>query len=152
MGGLEKMESVRHAWARWVLTIAVCGIFLWAGIGKVIAPDKFMLILENYQLFPYKLAVLVAYFIPSLEIVCGCSLFSAKLRNGAWCILTLLMVSFIIVLCISWARGLDISCGCFSTGKKIESYPLTLLRDAFILGIIIMLGYFIGIFSFKKHI
>lgn len=107
--------------------------FIITGLLKVLAPSTFLEAIEGYQLVPYSIAFGMAFFLPWLEIVTGISLFIPSLSKGAAQILFLLVIIFIVALSVSWARGLDIQCGCFGANNSTTNYPLHITGNLFLL-------------------
>jgi len=121
MAGASK---VAVAWA-WVLG----ALFIYAGALKFWRPDLLLADIESYHLLPYRLAYLWSYFLPALEIVGGVALYHHAWRKVAAGLLLALCVIFILALLSAWARGLDISCGCFGGAETKANYPVLIGRD-----------------------
>jgi uncharacterized membrane protein YphA (DoxX/SURF4 family) len=87
-----------------------------------------------YQLMPFEAAKAVGAMQPFLEIALGLLLLigiAVRLSAG---IAAVLLVIFIAGIASAWARGLQIDCGCFSTGGAAAGvgaaqYLGELLRD-----------------------
>jgi hypothetical protein len=45
----------------------------------------------------------------------------------------MILAGFVMLLAISWMRGLDISCGCFGASGGRTNYPLRLGEDVVLL-------------------
>lgn len=105
-----------------VLRVLMGAWFVYAGGMKVFGTglDRFVTDIENYKLVSGQVAVGVAYFIPWLEIVTGICFMLGILRAGAWWAMLCLVVAFSVSVGSAWARGLDISCGCFGGTEKIS--------------------------------
>ncbi|OQX87168.1 hypothetical protein B6D60_04425 [candidate division KSB1 bacterium 4484_87] len=106
----------------WVLRMVVAGIFIYAGVIKILNPASFADQVDNYRILPYFLVAITAVVLPWLEVICGILLLTGRWRAASS--LILLGLSFIFVLAVASAmiRGLDINCGCFSVegeGEKI---------------------------------
>ncbi len=113
-----------------VLRISLGGLFIFAGILKIADPVEFLTAIETLRILPYSFAYLLAFLLPSLEIVCGVSLIIKKGLTGALLLLTSLMTVFIFAIGLSWFRGLDIVCGCFGDPGSLQTnYPLLLIRN-----------------------
>lgn len=139
------------ALVKWVLLVGPAGLFFYAGIVKVWDPVSFMQSVETYRLFPHSLAVVATYYVPALEVVCAVGLVLPFVRRGAWWALTLLMVSFILMVTISWARGIDIHCGCFKPSQDPSSYTWLFVRDFSILAWMLFLGFHQKLIVFKNN-
>ncbi len=100
-------------WFWRVLDIVIGGIFIYAGVLKVVAPVRFAGDIENYHLIPWTLGVRLAFYLPWLEIFCGVALIVRRMYAGALTILLALIVVFMSANAVAKMRGLDIKCGCF---------------------------------------
>jgi len=97
------------------------GLFLYTGLRKAFATEAFARDIQNYGLLGSADAILMlAVYLPWLEIAAGAALIVRRLQLGALIIVAALMLVFTGALCSAWFRGLDISCGCF-----VEERPLT---------------------------
>jgi uncharacterized membrane protein YphA (DoxX/SURF4 family) len=73
----------------------------------------------------------LANYLPWVEIALGVLLLAGwKIRYVALGAAALL-VSFTVILTVTYLRGIDADCGCFGFGQKIS--PLTIARDTLIL-------------------
>src|SRR5688500_5040392 len=97
----------------WTLLLAIGGVFCYAGVVKAIDPARFAQDIDVYQILPYRGAVALALYLPYLEILCGVGVITGWLRRGATAMLATLVALFIAAAASAWARGLDVSCGCF---------------------------------------
>jgi uncharacterized membrane protein YphA (DoxX/SURF4 family) len=111
-------------------------IFLYASWSKVFDPSSFAQVLWNYKLFPMSAIAPLSHFVPWLEAVIGLALISGIGRKGAALLAAALLLSFMLAISIDLARGISISCGCFSNGEVPQSYEqgiwlmkVDLLRD-----------------------
>src|SRR5438270_3087693 len=121
------------------LDVVVGGIFIYAGVLKVLDPVQFGLDLDNYKIVPWFVSVRFAFFLPWLEIFCGAALIFRLLYRGGLSILTLLVVVFIGATIAAKARGLDITCGCFGHASQHWSFPQHMAVDLAILGVLMAL-------------
>lgn len=108
------------------------GIFVWAGVVKVLDVPAFASQVAAYQLLPYAWNYVVAATLPYVELAAGVLLL-ANLRIRPAALLTILLNGvFIVVLLSVLARGLDVDCGCF--GPDAGTTPLQALgRDLLLL-------------------
>ena len=123
MGEKRSMSSVasrssRFTWRQLVqrsLAVLVGAVFIYAGILKVRDPLGFAGDINNYQMIPWSVGVRLAFYLPWLELLCGCALVFHRLFSGALVITIALIAVFIGAT--AWARlqGIDISCGCFGS-------------------------------------
>ena len=78
-------------------------------------------------------AMLLAVYLPWLEVILGAALLLGRAIAGAGAIASLLMCVFIAALASAWLRNLDITCGCFGHENATENFPLLLARDCALL-------------------
>lgn len=97
-----------------IVRILIGLLFLYAGAGKIADPFGFAVDIYNYKLFPEPVIGFIAAFIPWLELVAGVCLILGVGVRGASLVISGLLFSFIVLIGISWIRGLDVECGCFS--------------------------------------
>lgn len=110
--------------------IALGLVFIYTSYDKILHPAAFAKIIYNYQIVPNEVINLSAIFLPWLELIIGCLLLSGVWLPGAVFISNGLLVIFFCVLIYNKARGLDISCGCFSTSSESNSHSnLYIARD-----------------------
>jgi uncharacterized membrane protein YphA (DoxX/SURF4 family) len=114
--------------ARWLARLLLGGVFIYAGTAKAIDPTGFVTDIQHYRLLPHPLVLAAALYFPWLEILCGLAVFSRRWERGALLILTTLCAIFCLALVSAWARGLDITCGCFGHALT-TTIPLALLRS-----------------------
>ena len=108
-------------------------IFIAAGIPKILDTASFASVVYNYHLLPDIFINLFSITLPWLEVIIGIMLIIGIWLPGTVILYNLLMIVFISALVFNTARGLDISCGCFSTdpGELIDIG--TIFRDIIIL-------------------
>jgi len=120
----------------------VAAIFIFAGISKILNPAAFARDIDNYRLLPYFLVTIMAIILPWLEVLCGIFLIFGRWRKGAAFILLFLTFIFLIAIGSAVARGLDISCGCFSMtieGTKVGYTRLA--QDIVLFGVIVLINF-----------
>jgi len=115
----------------WTCRGLLAGIFLYTGYIKVESPLQFAAVMFGYKLFPDSLILPLSHYFPWIEIALGILLLIGwKIRYvsmGACGLLT----TFIVILAVTYLRGIDANCGCFSFEDRIT--PFTIARDALIL-------------------
>jgi uncharacterized membrane protein YphA (DoxX/SURF4 family) len=129
------------AWLQALCRLALGGIFIYASLDKIAHPAAFAGIIANYAILPDFLVTLPALALPWLELIAGlCLVAGAWTRSSAlW--LSLLLLLFILALGVNALRGMNMSCGCFSTSAAdTENAYVLILRDLLILipGLIIV--------------
>lgn len=108
-------------WLVLIIRLIIGGFFIYASIDKIINPNEFAKIIHNYRLLPPDFINLSAIFLPWLEITAGiCLIIGFKYKGANQIILAMLLV-FIVALGINLYRGVNISCGCFSTSSTAKS-------------------------------
>jgi uncharacterized membrane protein YphA (DoxX/SURF4 family) len=121
----------------WISTAARLGlaaVWLVAGglkVGDLAASGRAV---NAYQLFPYEVAKVIGAAQPFLEIALGLLLLAGLAVRLSAGISAALLVIFIAGIVSAWARGLQIDCGCFSTGGELAAgqspqYGWDLARD-----------------------
>ncbi len=126
-----------------LLRLMLAAIFIYASIDKIRYPAEFAAIVTNYRVLPDSLINLTAIVLPWLELVLGVLLVLGRWRGGTLLLVNLLLLIFWTVLVFNYFRGIDISCGCFST-KFDESSSMVwyLVRDGFFLCLALCAGAF----------
>jgi putative oxidoreductase len=146
--GVEAMEqpstiSYQPSGARqfvWrIVDFIVAGIFIYAGVLKVLDPVQFANDIDNYKILPWPISVALAFYLPWLEIFCGLGLVFRFLYRGALSILTASIVVFTLATIAAKVRGLDITCGCFGHASKNWSFTAHLALDLILLAAVIFL-------------
>lgn len=111
----------------WAFRLFIAGVFLYSGYIKYHDPLQFAVALNGYQLIPEQFLLPIAHYFPWLEMLLGAGvLVGWKIRwfaGGA----TALLLFFSLLLTVTYLRGIDANCGCFSFDDPIS--PLTILRD-----------------------
>ncbi len=126
-------------WLETILRFALGAVFIYASLDKIANPAGFALAIGHYRMLPYLLISLLAAVLPWLELVCGIALIIKRWVGGASLLIVLMNAVFIIAITTALMRGLDISCGCFSTagaGSRIG-----LMRLAEDIGFLLAAGY-----------
>ncbi len=114
-----------------IARFVVGGVFLYAGIIKVQAQLQFAATIESYRLVPTMLIPWVISVLPWVEIVVGALLLVGWKSRWFGAVAALLLVTFILVMGITYARGIEADCGCFGPGERISL--VTLVREVLFL-------------------
>lgn len=106
---------------KFILRFVVGGLFVYAGLVKIIEPAVFATDVANFRLLPHVLVHLVAITLPWIEVVAGLLLVCGVWPRASALVLTGLMLVFLAGIGQALVRGLDIRCGCFGTveGRKV---------------------------------
>jgi uncharacterized membrane protein YphA (DoxX/SURF4 family) len=97
----------------WPLRGALSVVFIYAGVMKALDPQQFAVDVQHYELTPWDVSVVIAMYLPWLEIFAGAALLARRLYRGALALMALMTVAFLGAIGSAWWRGLDITCGCF---------------------------------------
>jgi len=127
------MKLLHNEYLHLAVRLLIGGLFLYAGLPKIMDTMGFASSIYNYKLFSSLLIGLTAAFIPWVEVLAGLALvLGVKVRSAAL-IISLLLVVFVSLAAISAIRGLDIDCGCFS-GVERKANWLAIYEDIALLG------------------
>lgn len=100
----------------------------------------FAMSIDSYQLLPEGAVLLVARWLPWLELAVGIGLLLPWGLRISSTIATLLLAAFFAIMVRSYVTGLGIDCGCFGLGEAIS--PGTLIRDGILLALTVVLTVF----------
>jgi putative oxidoreductase len=123
------------AWAAFVVRFLFGGLFLLAGILKASDPGEFLLNIRSFQMIGDPWAAILAVGLPWLEIFGGAALMLGSLVRGALLVFLTSITVFLIALTQAWARGLDVTCGCFGSSENRTNYPSQIIFDLVLLAI-----------------
>jgi uncharacterized membrane protein YphA (DoxX/SURF4 family) len=116
----------------WLCCFILAGVFIYSGYVKYQAGAlQFAVTIEGYKLAPATLVWPLANYLPLFEIALGVFLLSGWKTRYSGMVTTALLLFFIVVLTVTYARGIEADCGCFSLSDKIS--PKTIARDSIIL-------------------
>jgi uncharacterized membrane protein YphA (DoxX/SURF4 family) len=114
---------LHNARVRLLLRVVLGAVFVAASIDKVQHPVAFARAASYYHMLPGETLNAFGLLVPWVELVAGVMLIAGAAARGAALLVAGLLVVFIVALVSAIARGIDISCGCFSTttgeGHKI---------------------------------
>ena len=97
-----------------VARLFLAGLFIAAGLPKLLAPQAFALVVFRYHLLPDDLINTVALLLPWLEICAALALLLPAWRPAGALWLAGLLGLATAAIALSLVRGLDIDCGCFT--------------------------------------
>lgn len=127
-----------------VVRIFLGALFVYASIDKIHHPLAFAQVIHHYRLTPPFFINYLAVIMPWIEIVCGILLIAGFRVKAASLAVSLMLAFFLVVLSITAARGINVSCGCFTTSMAVKSnLVLRIIEDAgmFLLGLYILVFY-----------
>ena len=122
-------KFIAHPYTALIGRILLGAIFIYAGVSKIFNPEQFAQEVMNYRIVPLVSVNLFAIVLPWLELVSGILLLVGLFSRGSIVIITLLMAIFLGAIGSALLRGLDISCGCFSTGGVYKINFFYFIRD-----------------------
>ena len=99
--------------------------FIVAAVPKLANPEAFAESISNYQIVPGYLINLMAIYLPWVELFAGISLFSRVTRKAGLSLIFIMLLVFIAAQSIALAKGLDITCGCFSVSEGSKKAGLS---------------------------
>jgi len=109
-----------------VFRLVLGGLFVYAGIVKVLDPLDFAQDIRNYRLVGQALSFLAAVVLPWLEILAGVALAAGVWTRASALIISGLLVFFILLTLVTIARGLDVECGCFGALSRKSGFGVIL--------------------------
>lgn len=117
-----------------VLRLIVGGTFLYACLDKLLNQELFARAIFNYKFLPDVFINVFAIVIPYIELTASVFLILGIFKRGSSFVIIVLLIVFIISLTQAYARGLDISCGCFSleTVSEKSDILLRIIEDIFL--------------------
>src|SRR5438270_4780037 len=136
---LNVQLSTRPQFPSRIVDVIVAGIFIYSGAIKALDPVQFASDIDNYKIVPWPVSVVLAFYLPWLEIFCGIALIMRRLYLGGLSILAALISVFIIATVAAKVRGLDITCGCFGHASKNWSFSTHLGLDFVLLAALFIL-------------
>jgi putative oxidoreductase len=124
-----------------ILDLLIAAVFIYAGVIKAFDPVQFAHDIDNYKILPWTTSVVLAFYLPWLEICSGLALIVRRLYLGGLSILTGLVAVFLAATIAAKVRGLDITCGCFGHASQNWNFPAHLAVDLAILGALLVLSF-----------
>ena len=127
-------------------------MFLYTGVIHALDPMGFAEAVANYRILPAVLVNPFAVVLPFVEMIAGMALILGILIPGSSLIIAGLLFLFALALGIALFKGLDISCGCFTTSKEAQSISwIFLVRDLGLLAMAVFVFCFDkGLFSIRE--
>ena len=118
--------------ARLVLT----GVFVLAALPKIKDPVAFATSVNAFQIVGPELSNWIALVLPWFELIIGIGILIPQIKSSSGLLIAMLLLVFIGLHISAWARGLEISCGCFGaeSPEKPTNYLWLVFRNALLLG------------------
>jgi len=102
------------------------GLFVYAGVVKVLDPLDFAQNIRNYRLVGQGLSFIAAVILPWLEILAGFLLVAGIWTRASSLLISGLLVFFILLTLVTIVRGLDVDCGCFGALSRKSGFGVIL--------------------------
>jgi uncharacterized membrane protein YphA (DoxX/SURF4 family) len=133
-----------------IAQIVLGGVFVYAGLGKVLHPDDFISSIRSYRILPGAFIRIAAYVLPWVELLFGSLLILNIYKRFSAAVLSILLLIFICAIISALVRGINIDCGCFL--QRIDNKEFSIL-DGLMLIIRDILFLLLGIFIifFRKR-
>jgi len=131
-----------------IARLILAGIFIRAALPKIQDPVAFSSSVSAFHVVGPELANWIALILPWLELVVGIGILFPKIKTSSSFIIAALLPVFIALHASAWARGLEISCGCFGveSSEKPTNYFLLIIRN----GLLLFICLFIIFEDFKN--
>lgn len=100
--------------------IVLGALFIAASYDKIVDPSAFATSILNYKIVPSVPALYIATFLPWMELLCGLGLLLGVFVRGSSLLVMVMLALFTLAVASAMARGLDISCGCFTQDPAAE--------------------------------
>lgn len=125
-----------RSWKDWVGLVAriIPGIvFIYAGAVKVVDMPGFRTNILAYQLVGWDVADVLSMVLPIVEIAAGLFLLGGLFTRWSAAAIFLMLLMFMGGIAWVWSQGINIDCGCFGTGGKVDAsqtqYPQKMLEN-----------------------
>ncbi len=123
---------IRNKYILIAFRLVVGGMFIWAGVSKIIDPLGFAQNIANYRVFPEGISFFMALVLPWVEVICGAFLILGIFHSASALLLSGFLVAFLVLIAATLIRGIDIDCGCFGSLSGKVDYKL-ILTDSILL-------------------
>lgn len=94
-------------------------VLLYAGIAKLNKRDTFRELVEQYRLLPSRIALVLSFTLPLVEIALGAMLILGFTTRWAAFSAMLLLISFIVAVGIALFRDQHLTCLCFGNSRDV---------------------------------
>ena len=118
---------IRNKYILIAFRLVVGGMFVWAGVSKIIDPLGFAQNIANHRVFPEGISFFLALVLPWIEVICGVLLILGIFRSASALLLSGFLAVFLVLSTVTILRGIDIDCGCFGSLSGKVDYKLILM-------------------------
>ncbi len=133
-------EFISNKYVVITLRVLLGLIFIYSSVGKLFNSAEFAKAILRYDFLPIYFVNLLAIVLPWLEFVVGLLLIAGIYKKASSFLAGASLVMFLIALISAVARGLDISCGCFSLEESSSKGDIMyrIIQDFFMLAAVII--------------
>ena len=133
-------EFISNKYVVITLRVLLGLIFIYSSVGKLFNSAEFAKAILRYDFLPIYFVNLLAIVLPWLEFVVGLLLIAGIYKKASSFLAGASLVMFLIALISAVARGLDISCGCFSLEESSSKGDIIyrIIQDFFMLAAVII--------------
>ncbi len=120
------------------LRVILGGLFVWAGVLKLMSLDEFVQKVGYFEIWPFDHKpwdMWLGYTLPGFEVIAGSCLILGILYRGALVSITVLSLGFLVAIYSVYVRGLNIECGCFGKALKFGNYYIHMA----VLGVMVLM-------------
>lgn len=138
-----KCEEILLKYLTLAARLFIGALFVYASIHKLTNPAEFAVSIRNYLIVPPEWSNFIALTLPWVEIAAGVFLILGVQTKPSALLTTGMLGIFLAALVYAYSIGLDIDCGCFSSGSssgKIGLYHLTRDSALFLTSLFILLA------------
>ena len=123
-----------------VARLTLAGIFVLAALPKIKDPVAFATSVNAFRIVGPELSNWIALVLPWFELTIGIGILIPQTKSSGGILISTLLLVFIGLHISAWARGLEISCGCFGaeSSEKPTNYLWLITRNALLLGACIL--------------
>jgi putative oxidoreductase len=99
-----------------IARLFIGAMFIYASVHKILDPMDFAVSIRNYLIIPPAWSNMVALTLPWVELGAGTFLILGIQARPSALLTTGMLAVFLAAIIRAYAIGLDIDCGCFSSG------------------------------------
>jgi protein-disulfide isomerase/uncharacterized membrane protein YphA (DoxX/SURF4 family) len=135
--------TVAKPWVGMVARLLLGVVWIWAALAKIAHPLGFVQTVRAYDMTWEWLSRAIGYGLPVLELCLGVVLVVGVTVRIAAAVSAVLFVVFLVALIEAAARGLTVTCGCFNSGKIVQTGPSHLWPILMAIGLLIASAYLV---------
>lgn len=133
------------------LRFPLAGVFLWAGIAKLIDPAAFADGVADFRFFPDTMVNVIAICVPMVEIAAAALLLSGRWSRPGALLSIFLTMSFTVLFGWAAVQGREVECSCFGGGEFLgATVTAGLIRAVILLGVSILI--YVGRLQYTRQL